>query len=64
MPILKTPGISAAGGKGGLRPSPVRHARPKASTAKALLKHAGSWVGGDLEARLAEVYSSRARASF
>ena len=66
MPTLKTLRNTPAGRKGGPFRSPTasRTGKAKTSTAKALLKHAGSWVGGDLEARLAEVYASRARTSF
>ena len=34
------------------------------STARSLLKHAGTWEGDDLEERLAEVYSTRSKAKF
>jgi hypothetical protein len=34
------------------------------STAEALLRHAGTWVGDDLEELLEEVYSLRGEAEF
>jgi hypothetical protein len=43
---------------------PLPKLRPKHSTAGSLLKFAGTWVGDDLDKRLAEVYAWRARASF
>ena len=36
----------------------------KRSTARSLLKHAGTWVGDDLEKCLAEVYAVRGEAEF
>ena len=38
--------------------------RTAASTARSLLKFAGTWVGDDLEERLQEVYAWRGRAAF
>jgi hypothetical protein len=66
MPTLKTPRSAQAGRRGGALRPPAgrRNGKPKRSTAKILLRHAGSWVGGDLEARLAEAYAARARANF
>ena len=66
MPTLKTPRSAPAGRKGGSFPplAGQRNGKPKSSTAKTLLRHAGSWVGGDLEVRLAEAYAARARANF
>jgi hypothetical protein len=43
---------------------PQRGLRPKHSTARSLLKFAGTWVGDDPEERLAEVYDWRGRACF
>jgi len=37
---------------------------PQHSTARSLLKFAGTWVGDDLEERLSEVYAWRGRAKF
>lgn len=37
---------------------------PKRSTARALLKYAGTWVGDDLEQCLREVYTTRGEAKF
>jgi hypothetical protein len=34
------------------------------STARSVLKHAGTWEGDDLEERLAEVYATRSKAKF
>jgi hypothetical protein len=48
----------------GRPPARPRIGKAKTSTARALLKHAGRWVGGDLETRLAEAYAARARANF
>jgi hypothetical protein len=66
MPTLRTARSAPASRKGGSRPPPAgqRNGKPKSSTAKILLRHAGSWVGGDLEARLAEAYAARGRANF
>lgn len=41
---------------------PVRPRRR--TTARSLLRFAGTWVGGDLEKRLAEAYAWRGRISF
>jgi len=38
--------------------------RPQDSTARSLLRFAGTWVGDDLEERLSEVYAWRGRARF
>ena len=38
--------------------------RTNQSTARSLLKFAGTWVGDDLEKRLREVYAWRGRAAF
>jgi hypothetical protein len=45
---------------------PVRESarRPQHSTARSLLKFAGTWVGDDLEKRLGEVHAWRGRAAF
>jgi hypothetical protein len=43
---------------------PLLRLHPKGSTARSLVKFAGTWVGGDLEKRLAEAYTWRARARF
>ena len=37
---------------------------PRRSSARALLKHAGRWVGDDLEQCLRAVYSARSKAEF
>ena len=37
---------------------------PKRSTARFLLKHAGMWVGDDLDKRLMEVYAIRGATEF
>ena len=34
------------------------------STARSLLKHAGTWLGNDLEERLREVHDTRSQAKF
>jgi hypothetical protein len=34
------------------------------STARSLLKYAGTWVGDDLQERLREVYANRSKAKF
>ncbi|GEM_PF-5779560 len=66
MPTLKTPRSTPASQKKRLLSSPAgrRNGKAKTSTAKTLLKHAGSWIGGDMEARLAEAYAWRSRATF
>jgi transcriptional regulator with XRE-family HTH domain len=38
--------------------------RSRISSARSLLKYAGTWVGDDLEERLREVYAWRGRAAF
>jgi|RifCSP13_1_1023834.scaffolds.fasta_scaffold248727_2 hypothetical protein len=37
---------------------------PRHSTAKALVKHSGTWVGEDAELLLKEVYAVRGKAAF
>jgi hypothetical protein len=43
---------------------PQRDMNPKHSTARSLLKFAGTWLGDDLEERLSEVRAWRGRACF
>jgi transcriptional regulator with XRE-family HTH domain len=38
--------------------------RPRLSSARSLLKYAGTWVGDDLEERLREAYAWRGQAEF
>ena len=45
-------------------PSPTGEKPRKHSTARDLLKHAGAWVGDDLQERLDEVYATRGIARF
>lgn len=49
---------------GASQPVPPAEQTPSAdsSTAAALLKFVGTWVGDDLEERLAEVYATRSEA--
>jgi len=44
--------------------TPVEPVDPDFSTARALLKHAGKWVGDDWEELLAEVYATRGTTRF
>jgi len=37
---------------------------PRRSTARALLKHAGTWVGDDADRCLREVYAARGETTF
>lgn len=54
---------SASISRPGHLPGEMR-AIPKRSTARALLKHAGTWAGDDLEKCLDEVYAYRGKAEF
>ena len=56
-----------AGRKVRLTVLPVEDEKPDAhrnSTARSLMKYAGTWVGDDLEERLREVYASRSQAEY
>jgi hypothetical protein len=61
-PLRSSPGTRKSGP--GEPSAGSRVGKAKTSTARTLLKHAGRWIGGDLEARLAEAYAARARANF
>ena len=39
-------------------------AEEHSSSARSLLKHAGSWVGNDLKDRLREVYATRSKQKY
>ena len=44
--------------------TPITPVDPDFSTARALLKHVGTWVGDDWEELLAEVYATRGKTRF
>jgi hypothetical protein len=62
----QTPGLKARPKTDAVSPLPPTESQtpPPFSSARSLLKHAGKWVGDDLEERLREVYATRSQIEF